>query len=1188
MKSITFFDLEIDPYNHRIVDIGSIKSNGETFHATSIGDFSDFLAKTEYICGHNIFKHDLKYIKIPGVNKLNKIDTLYFSPLLFPAQPYHNLVKDDKLDPENYNNPLNDSIKAKNLFYDEINAFKQLDEELKQIYYLLLNGIEEFSAFFQYIDYSVEFLNVVTLIRRQFNGEVCDEADFEYFVYQYPVELAYCLALIHARSRYSITPRWVLKNYPVVENIMHLLRGNPCLAGCPYCRRSLDIHVALKRYFNFDSYRKFANEALQENAVKAAVADKSILAIFPTGGGKSLTFQVPALMAGENMKALTVVISPLQSLMKDQVDNLEKSGITDAVTINGLLDPIERAKSIERVENGSACLLYISPESLRSKTIERLLLGRGITRFVIDEAHCFSVWGQDFRPDYMYIADFIKLIQEKKQLEEPIPISCFTATAKQKVIEDIRGYFKDRLAVELELFATNTSRTNLHYVVYNKGSEEEKYDMLRDLIESKDCPVIVYTSRTHRATMLAEQLREDGFDARAYHGKMDVKQKKENQDAFMAGDVRIIVATSAFGMGVDKKDVGMVIHYEISDSLENYVQEAGRAGRDENIKADCYVLFDERDLDKHFTLLNQTRLNQKEIQQIWKAIKNLTKFRSKISNSALEIARKAGWDDGLNEIETRVKSAIAALEEVGYVKRGQNMPRVFADSILARNAEEAITKIRNSSRFDEKQKEYATRIIKKLFSTRSRRHANGEIAESRVDYISDHLGIAREDVIHMINLMREERILADAKDLTAFIKKGEKCNRSLSILETYCKIENYLLSVLEEEGNTYNLKELNEGIAGGQGKSVTPDKIKTVINFWDIQKWLNRKRYDNSNYSKNHIVLALKQPKKKIEEWLEKRQQLSKFILEYIYEKNKKIILESPNNEVLIEFSVLELKEAYEKQQSLFKTKVELTDVENALFYLSRVEAIKIEGGFLVIYNKLTIERLEENNSKQYTVSDYGKLDQFYKNKTEQIHIVGEYAKKMISGYKEALQFVDDYFRLNHTSFLTKYFSSSRQKELTRNITPTKFQQLFGELSTEQLKIIKDNKSKYIVVAAGPGSGKTRVLVHKLASLLLMEDVKHEQLLMLTFSRAAATEFKKRLIKLIGNAASFVEIKTFHSFCFDLLGFVGDLEKSKNIVRVATEKIKSREVELCKITKTVLVIDEAQDMNSDEFALVEA
>lgn len=996
MRSITFFDLEIDPNSHKIVDIGSVKSNGEIFHSTFISDFVNFLDGTEYICGHNIFKHDLIYIgkEIPGVNNFNRIDTLYFSPLLFPAQPYHNLVKDDKLDPENYNNPLNDSIKAKNLFYDEENAFKQLDEELKQIYYLLLNDIEEFSAFFRYMDYSVSFLNVVTLIRRKFHGEVCDEADFEYFVHQYPVELAYCLALIHARSRYSITPRWVLKNYPVVENIMHMLRGNPCLAGCSYCRHSLDIHGALKRYFNFDSYRKYAGEALQENAVKAAVANKSILALFPTGGGKSLTFQVPALMAGENVKGLTIVISPLQSLMKDQVDNLEKSGITDAVTINGLLDPIERAKSIERIENGSACILYISPESLRSKTIERLLLGRKIARFVIDEAHCFSVWGQDFRPDYMYIADFIKLIQREKQLDDPIPISCFTATAKQKVIGDIKTYFKDRLSVELELFAANTSRTNLHYEVYNNGNDEEKYNMLRNLLESKDCPVIVYTSRTHRATMLAQQLREDGFDARAYHGKMDMKQKKENQDAFMAGKVRIIVATSAFGMGVDKKDVGMVIHYEISDSLENYVQEAGRAGRDENITADCYVLFNEQDLDKHFTLLNQTRLNQKEIQQIWKAIKNLTGFRSKISNSALEIARKAGWDDNLNEIETRVKSAIAALEEAGYLKRGQNMPRVFANSILTRNAEEAITKIRNSSRFDDKQKEHAVRIIKKLFSTRSRRHVNDEVAESRVDYISDHLGIVREDVIHIINLMREEQILADAKDLTAFIKKGEKSNRSILILETYCKIENYLLSVLDEEGNTYNLKELNEGIAEGQDKNVTPDKIKTIINFWDIQKWLNRKRYDNSNYSKNHIVLGLKQPKKRIEEWLEKRQQLAKFILEYIYEKNKKIILESFNDEVLIEFSVLELKDAYEKQRSLFKMNVGLADVENALFYLSRIEAIKIEGGFLVVYNKLTIERLEKNNYKQYTSNDYGKLDQFYKNKTEQIHIVGEYAKK--------------------------------------------------------------------------------------------------------------------------------------------------------------------------------------------------
>lgn len=155
-------------------------------------------------------------------------------------------------------------------------------------------------------------------------------------------------------------------------------------------------------------------------------------------------------------------------------------------------------------------------------------------------------------------------------------------------------------------------------------------------------------------------------------------------------------------------------------------------------------------------------------------------------------------------------------------------------------------------------------------------------------------------------------------------------------------------------------------------------------------------------------------------------------------------------------------------------------------------------------------------------------------------------------------------------------------------MTPRKFKQIFGELSPAQLKIIKDNETQYIVVAAGPGSGKTRVLVHKLASLLLMEDVKHEQLLMVTFSRAAATEFKKRLLKLIGNAANFIEIKTFHSYCFDLLGKVGSLEKSDTILKKTVERIENGEVEANSITKTVLVIDEAQDMDQDEYDLIKA
>lgn len=1193
MHSIAFIDTEIDPKSKNILDIGSVRQDGSSFHKSSVAEFIQFLNGTQFICGHNIINHDIKYIgkalTDAGINPGNIIDTLYLSTLLFPTKPYHALLKDDKLQSEDINNPLNDSIKAKDLFYDEIAVFQQTDETLKQIFYLLLNDKKEFQSFFHIIGFKSTSPELEKMIRQKFKNEICEQVNLTKIITEHPIELAYCLSLInsfiHHKKIHSITPPWVLKNYPEVEQIMFRLRNKPCVSGCSYCNNWLDIHKGLKSFFGFDSFRTFGGEPLQEKAVKAAINNKSILAVFPTGGGKSITFQVPALMSGESVNGLTIVISPLQSLMKDQVDNLEKIGVTEAVTINGLLDPIERAKSFERVEDGSASILYISPESLRSRTIERLILGRKIVRFVIDEAHCFSSWGQDFRVDYLYIGDFIKSIQEKKNIEDRIPVSCFTATAKQKVIEDIRDYFKEKLSLDLELFTSKASRTNLHYKIFEKGNEEEKYQTLRDLIEEKNCPTIIYVSRTYKAFKLSERLNQDGYHARPYHGKMNKQEKTINQDAFINGEVSIMVATSAFGMGVDKKDVGMVIHYEISDSLENYIQEAGRAGRDENIVADCFVLFNEEDLSKHFILLNQTKLSIKEIQQVWKAIKDITRFRSSVSNSALEIARKAGWDDNVVEIETRVTTAIAALEDAGYLKRGQNMPRVFANSILSKNAQEAIDKINASERFEEKQKEKGIRIIKKLFSSKSGKQSSEESAESRIDYISDHLGIVKEEVINIVNLLREEKILADAKDLKAFIKRSENKNRSLCIVNAFCKIENFLLPKFEEQEKTFHIKELNEEAEAKGCEDASINKIKTIINFWAIKNWIKRQ---NLEYSKNHFAVLSLHSKELLKEKQEKRHELAKFIVDFLYEKSK---YSNSNDvigkeEVLVEFSVHELKAAYDNSPNLFKLKVDIDDIEDTLFYLSKIEALKIEGGFLVVYNRLTIERLEEDNKKRYTKEDYEKLNQFYENKVQQIHIVGEYANKMISDYRKALQFVEDYFQLNYSSFLKKYFPGSKADDLKLKMTPSKFRQLFGELSPAQLSIIKDNESKHIVVAAGPGSGKTRVLVHKLASLLLMEDVKYEQLLMLTFSRAAATEFKKRLLKLIGNAANYIEIKTFHSYCFDLLGKVGNLEKSDLILKNTIEKIKNKDVEVSRITKTVLVIDEAQDMDEDEFNLI--
>ncbi len=1143
-ESIVFIDSEIGISDQKIADLGAMKENNAQFHSPSIRDFSAFIADAAFLCGHNIVHHDLRYLR-PLLDRplsAKPIDTLYLSPLLFPERPYHALLKDDKLQAEELNNPLNDAEKARKLFYDEVNAFSELPAHRKEIYYGLLNPFEEFQGFFVFMKYRPLFPAPERAIRREFSKEICENADVRTLISNRPVELAYALALIGCHDYHSVTPPWVTKNYPAVESVIKTLRGSPCRAGCPYCREAFGIHRKLKDFFGFDQFRTYGGEPLQERAVQAAVDGKSLLAVFPTGGGKSITFQLPALMAGQAEHGLTVVISPLQSLMKDQVDNLSEYGLVDAVTVNGLLSPVERAEALERVANGLATVFYISPEQLRSRTIEQLLLARNVVRFVIDEAHCFSAWGQDFRVDYLYIGDFIRELQAKKGLASPIPVSCFTATAKQKVISDIRDYFQEKLGLELELFTSAASRENLRYVVLHQETEADKYNVLRSLIEQRDCPTIVYVSRTRRTRQLAEKLTSDGFPARPYNGKMDPAEKIANQDAFIRGEVNIIVATSVFGMGVDKKDVRLVIHYDISDSLENYIQEAGRAGRDPSITAECYVLFHDNDLNKHFILLNQTKLSISEIQQIWKAMKDLTRNRATVCCSPLELARQAGWDDSGSGMETRVKTAVAALENAGYVKRGRNMPRVYATSILAPNMEEASRRIDRSHFFSDVQKAQAKRIIKSLISSRSVASAGNDDAESRVDYLADILGLEKRDVIDCVNLMRQEGLLADSMDMSAYLYKQDTQNRSMQTLSRFARLEQFLFGQMGGQEQSFALKELNEAALNEGIPHSSVRNIRTIFYYWTIKGYIAKQE----NGASQHIVITPLMERNRMQEKFERRIELCRFILDRLYAQAE----DAQADRALVQFSLVGLHQEYRNQPKLQPPGAETTlaDMEDVLLYLSKTGAMRLEGGFLVLYNGMEVKRLILDNKIRYKQEDYKTLNEYYKQKIQQIHIVGEYANLMVRDYSAALQFVQDYFQLDFKKFIAKYFKGERISEINRNITPEKYRQLFGGLSETQSAIIHDAESKYIVVAAGPGSGKTRVLVHKLASLLTLEDVKHEQLLMVTFSRAAATEFKKRLIGLIGNAANFVEIKTFHSYCFDLLGKIGSLDGVEDVV----------------------------------------
>lgn len=771
------------------------------------------------------------------------VDTLYMSPILFPERPYHRLLKDDKLMSDQMNNPVNDCEKARDLLFDEIGKWRSLSENKRRIYTSLLRGRPEFEGFLELVGAEGAFGELAELIQIEFEGKVCMHAPFETLISLSTCELAYALALIDTTDYRSVTPGWVLRNFPEVEYVVKLLRQTPCSQGCPYCNTQLDLHNNLKAFFGYSQFRTFEGENLQEKAALAAVKGKSLLAIFPTGGGKSLTFQLPALMAGHSVHGLTVVISPLQSLMKDQVDNLADRGITDAVSINGLLDPISRALAIQRVQDGGASLLYIAPEMLRSNTIQRILLQRHVVRFVIDEAHCFSAWGQDFRVDYLYIGKFISEYQKKKGCKYQIPVSCFTATAKQKVIQDIRDYFKQTLYINLELYASTATRTNLHYSVIHSDTDEDKYFKLRALVAEVNCPTIIYASRTRRTIELAQKLTRDGYRALPFNGKMERDEKTANQDAFMSGQVQIIVATSAFGMGVDKKDVGLVIHYDISDSLENYVQEAGRAGRDPSLSARCYVLYSDADLDKHFILLNQTKLSISEINQVWNAVKRMTKIRDSVNCSALEIARMAGWDDQVMDIETRVRTALAALEQSGYIVRGNNIPHVFATGITVRNVDEARQRITDSHLFGNEEIEKAVRVITSLISQKNIAKAQDFDAESRVDYLADILGLNKREVISVVQRMRQEGILADSRDMSAYIQDaGDSQKKSAQLLERFLKLERFILQHVKYSVMHTSYKQLNDLAVTENIVSSKEKDIRTLLYFLTIEGYIRKRR----------------------------------------------------------------------------------------------------------------------------------------------------------------------------------------------------------------------------------------------------------------------------------------------------------------------------------------------------------
>src|SRR5215203_2086443 len=404
--------------------------------------------------------------------------------------------------------------------------------------------------------------------------------------------------------------------------------------------------TVLKEIFGFDSFRPG-----QEEVIRAVLDGRDTLAVMPTGGGKSLCYQVPALMT----EGLTVIVSPLISLMKDQVDSLVQSSVSEAATLHSGLSPEERWEVERRVRTGEIRMLYVAPERLRSLEFVLSLRRAGVALFVVDEAHCISEWGHDFRPDYLFLPRAVR------DLGSP-PVLALTATATPRVRQDILRSLRMR---EPEVVVTSFNRPNLTYRVLSAKEKKDKLPLILEVIHNSGPPGIVYGTRRKECEELAASLKRAGVDAAHYHAGMGAAERSRVQERFMTDELDVVVATIAFGMGVDKPNVRFVIHASVPGSLPAYIQEAGRAGRDGE-KSECVILYRGADLGRRKRLVTLNAAGANEAESFFRALCQVSN-EGRVNLPPASLGALGGVEADLAGV------LLGGLEESGLISRGYDL-----------------------------------------------------------------------------------------------------------------------------------------------------------------------------------------------------------------------------------------------------------------------------------------------------------------------------------------------------------------------------------------------------------------------------------------------------------------------------------------------------------------------------------
>jgi ATP-dependent DNA helicase RecQ len=1180
-----------------------------------------------FVLGHNVIAHDQPALSLlhPGLalHRLPLVDTLELSPVAFPQNPYHRLVKDYKLCTTTRNDPVRDAELAYELFLDQADALRQRvaehpDEALCLHFLLAPENGKGMANFFATLRAALRpsLADAQAAWRRATDDKVCRVGQQEVVNRYLPdpewqKPLAYVLAWLRVAGGNSVLPPWVSLSFPKTRELISKLRDTPCGdPDCAWCREQHDLLKLLPRYFpGITQFRPTPatpdGRSLQQAIVEHGFAGTPTLAILPTGGGKSLCYQLPALARFYRNGSLTVIISPLQSLMKDQVDNLEARGITCAGYLNSLLNPLERRVMLDKLRLGDLGLIFVAPEQFRSTAFTNALTHREVGAWVFDEAHCLSKWGHDFRPDYLYVSRFIKT----RQKDKPSPFFCFTATAKPDVVQDIVEHFRKRLGISLETLSGGVNRENLFYEVYAVPTQAKYPEVLRLLQESlrEDGGAIVFCARQKTVEELAEFLKQAGLDCGYFHGGMLPEEKRRVQEAFIAGELRVIAATNAFGMGVDKADVRLVIHLDTPGSLENYLQEAGRAGRDQ-APARCILLYDDADLDVQFRLLRNSRLTQHDIYAILKALRSIEKKdRSEGSvvvtsgEILLEIPDKHGIDPDAADADTKVRIAVAWLEEARLLERQENHTRVFPGSLQIASLEDAKA------------------ILEKKLGPKT----NIEpymLLLSQLFYSEDDEGISTDDLMLATgrNSYEVQQMLRDLDRLKLVSNDTEigvtlyRDPETPERLEELRKLEDALIAGLREaapdadreDWQILNVRMICDTLRRDTGVDLGPDRLsrlmKSFAEAFGSGAAGQRGFFALRPAGQDNRYIKLLRSWQDIETIRHKRMKLAQALVNYFIARRQ-------GNNLLVTCKQGDLEAALQADLTLQDLEVRDWNVAlaAALIYLDTNEVLHLARGKAVFRAAMSIRLNAEARRRQFKKSDYAELALHYKDKIIQVHVMAEYARLALGKIQAAMAFIVDYFGMDRGEFVRRYFAG-REDILEMAATEVSHRRILTDLQNpEQQAIVAAPMEGSHLVLAGPGSGKTKVIVHRVAWLLRECLVRPEDIMVLSFNRSAAVEVRRRLWGLVGADAAGVAVQTLHGLAMRLTGTSyavaaerGDSIDFSSVIKAAAAQLKKAEegddtgpsVQRDRLLSGLryLLVDEYQDINAEHYELISA